>query len=139
MTTPPRFDLVVLDLMLPGEDGLALCRTLRANPATAQLPVLMLTARGEELDRILGLEMGADDYLTKPFIPREMLARIRAILRRARALPPNFGPEATLRARQLSFAGWRLDTAARHLIDADGAVVPRTRRYHAQPSVLGIC
>jgi two-component system, OmpR family, response regulator len=118
-----RFDLVVLDLMLPGEDGLALCRGLRANPATAHLPVLMLTARAEDMDRILGLEMGADDYLTKPFVPRELLARIRAILRRARALPPNLAPHAAPRARQLAFAGWRLDTAARHLIDPDGAVV----------------
>lgn len=119
-----RYDLVVLDLMLPGEDGLALCRSLRANASTAQLPVLMLTARGDDMDRILGLEMGADDYLTKPFVSRELLARIRAILRRTRALPPNLGPEAAPRARVFGFAGWALDTAARHLIDPDGVVVP---------------
>ena len=119
-----RHDLVILDLMLPGEDGLVLCRNLRAAPATAQLPVLMLTARGDDMDRILGLEMGADDYLPKPFVPRELLARIRAILRRARALPPNLGVAAQPRARHLGFAGWRLDTTARHLLDADGVVVP---------------
>ena len=119
-----RHDLVILDLMLPGEDGLVLCRNLRAAPATAQLPVLMLTARGDDMDRILGLEMGADDYLPKPFVPRELLARVRAILRRTRALPPNLGSAAQPRARQLAFAGWRLDTTARHLVDADGVVVP---------------
>ncbi len=118
-----RFDLVVLDLMMPGEDGLTLCRNLRAAPETANLPVLMLTARAEDVDRILGLEMGADDYLTKPFVPRELLARIRAILRRARALPPNLAENAAPRARHLAFAGWRLDTAARHLLDEAGVVV----------------
>jgi len=118
-----RFDLVVLDLMLPGEDGLTLCRNLRATQAFANLPVLMLTARREDMDRILGLEMGADDYLTKPFVPRELLARIGAILRRSRALPHNLGESAAPRARQLEFAGWRLDTAARHLLDADGVAV----------------
>ena len=80
------FDLVVLDLMLPGDDGLTLCRTLRAK---SDMPVLMLTARGDETDRIIGLEMGADDYLPKPFNPRELLARIKVILRRTRSLPPN--------------------------------------------------
>lgn len=118
-----RFDLVVLDLMMPGEDGLALCRNLRAAPEHANLPVLMLTARADDMDRILGLEMGADDYLTKPFVPRELLARIRAILRRTRALPPNLAEQAVPRARHLAFAGWRLDTAARHLVDAQGVVV----------------
>ena len=85
-----RIDLIVLDLMMPGEDGLTLCRNLRAaGGAPANTPILMLTARGEDMDRIVGLEMGADDYLAKPFVPRELFARIRAILRRARALPPN--------------------------------------------------
>jgi two-component system OmpR family response regulator len=111
-------DLLILDLMLPGEDGLALCRALRADPATAALPILMLTARGEDTDRIIGLEMGADDYLPKPFNPRELLARIRSILRRAgdatRLVP----------VRALAFAGWTLDLGARHLVDADGLVVP---------------
>ena len=119
-----RFDLVVLDLMLPGEDGLTLCRNLRATPAHASLPVLMLTARREDMDRILGLEMGADDYLTKPFVPRELLARIKAILRRSRALPRNLADSAAPRARRIEFAGWHLDTAARHLVDADGVAVP---------------
>ena len=79
-----RIDLIVLDLMLPGDDGLTLCRNLRAK---SDIPVIMLTARGEETDRIVGLEMGADDYLAKPFSARELLARIKAILRRARSLP----------------------------------------------------
>ena len=84
-----QFDVVILDLMLPGEDGLTLCRDLRAGKWRA-LPILMLTARDEETDRVVGLEMGADDYLTKPFAVRELFARIRSVLRRARMLPPNF-------------------------------------------------
>ena len=111
-------DLVVLDLMLPDADGLVLCRDLRAD---SNLPVLMLTARGEDTDRIVGIEMGADDYLVKPFNPRELLARIKTILRRTRALPPNLRPEAQ---RCLAFAGWRLDTATRALSAPDGVVVP---------------
>lgn len=110
-------DLVVLDLMLPDSDGLTLCRDLRARSA---MPVLMLTARGEEADRIVGIEMGADDYLVKPFSPRELLARIKSILRRTRALPPNLRPESQ---RCLAFAGWRLDTATRVLTAPDGVVV----------------
>ena len=112
-------DLVILDLMLPGEDGLALCRELRAASATSSLPILMLTARGEDTDRIVGLEMGADDYLPKPFNPRELLARIRSILRRA-------GENASrgLPSRAFAFAGWTLDLGARHLVGADGVVVP---------------
>lgn len=98
-------DLVVLDLMLPDADGLTLCRDLRSR---SNLPVLMLTARGEEADRILGIEMGADDYLVKPFSPRELLARIKRVLRRTRALPPNLKPDTQ---RCLVFAGWKLDTA----------------------------
>lgn len=82
-----QIDLIVLDIMLPGDDGLTLCRQLR-NDGQQDIPVLMLTARSEDSDRILGLEMGADDYLVKPFVARELLARIKAILRRARALPP---------------------------------------------------
>jgi two-component system, OmpR family, response regulator len=111
-------DLVVLDLMLPDADGLTLCRDLRAK---SNLPVLMLTARGEETDRILGIEMGADDYLVKPFSPRELLARIKGILRRTRALPPNLKPDAQ---RCLVFAGRRLDTATRVLTGADGVATP---------------
>jgi two-component system OmpR family response regulator len=110
-----RPDLVVLDLMLPGESGLALCRDLRAG---SNLPVIMLTARAEEVDRIVGLEMGADDYLAKPFSPRELLARIRSILRRTRSLPPTRGGTHRLR-----FAGWTLDLAGRQLVAPDGVVV----------------
>lgn len=105
-----RVDLVVLDLTLPGEDGLTLCRTLRAR---SSLPVIMLTARGAPLDRILGLEMGADDYLTKPFEPRELVARIRNVLRRTQAVPQNLQPPE---AKRMVFAGWSLDLIARHLI-----------------------
>ena len=112
-----RVDLIVLDLMMPGEDGLQLCRTLRAR---SNLPVIMLTARGQPIDRIVGLEMGADDYLAKPFEPRELLARIRSVLRRTEALPPNLEPaEAT----HMRFAGWTLDLTARHLVNAQGVVV----------------
>ncbi len=113
------FDLLVLDLMLPGDDGLTLCRTLRAK---SELPVLMLTARGDETDRIIGLEMGADDYLPKPFNPRELLARIKVILRRTRSLPPNLQPADN--TQQLRFAGWVLDTAQRHLVSPEGVVTP---------------
>jgi two-component system OmpR family response regulator len=113
-----RPDLVVLDLMLPGEDGFSLCRTLRAR---SSLPVIMLTARGEETDRIVGLEMGADDYLAKPFSPRELLARIRSVLRRARSLPDNLAPETV---SALRFGGWTLDAATRNLTAPDGVIVP---------------
>jgi two-component system OmpR family response regulator len=113
-------DLVVLDLMMPGEDGLTLCRDIRAGKHR-NLPILMLTARAEESDRILGLEMGADDYLVKPFAARELLARINSILRRARMLPPNL--QVTEAASMLAFGDWRLDTTARHLLDADDTVV----------------
>jgi DNA-binding response OmpR family regulator len=82
-----RFDVVLLDVMLPGIDGLEVCRRVRASPEWAGLPVLMLTARGEDVDKIVGLELGADDYLAKPFNPRELLARVRAVLRRGAAAP----------------------------------------------------
>ncbi len=108
-------DLLILDLMLPGEDGLTLCRDLRAS---SRLPILMLTARGDDMDRIIGLEMGADDYLPKPFNPRELLARIKSILRRAEDHEPH---DTTLKS--LHFAGWTLDLAARNLIGADGVVI----------------
>lgn len=113
-----QFDLVILDLMLPGEDGLVLCRELRAH---SNLPVVMLTARGEETDRIVGLEMGADDYLPKPFNPRELLARIKAVLRRVQSLPP---ATEFSEARRLRFAGWTLDLTRRQLVSAAGVVVP---------------
>ncbi len=111
-------DLVVLDLMMPGEDGLALCRDLRA---TTNLPVIMLTAMAEETDRIVGLEMGADDYLTKPFNPRELLARIKAVLRRTNSLPKERG---RLDAERLHFDRWVLDTGQRELIGEDGIALP---------------
>jgi two-component system OmpR family response regulator len=108
------FDLVVLDLMLPGDDGLTLCRNLRAK---SDVPVVMLTARGDETDRIVGLEMGADDYLPKPFSARELLARIKVILRRTRSLPPNMQPQDQ---HLIRFAGWTLDTTQRELITPGG-------------------
>ncbi|MDD5388744.1 MAG: response regulator [Gallionellaceae bacterium] len=112
-----RFDLVILDIMLPGEDGLSLCRHLRAR---SRIPILMLTARGDEIDRIVGLEMGADDYLAKPFNPRELLARIKSILRRAESLPENLTGEDV---RHFRFAEWNLDTQTRQLLSPDGVVV----------------
>ncbi|HEX3141164.1 MAG TPA: response regulator [Rhizobacter sp.] len=118
-----RIDLIVLDLMLPGEDGLALCRDLRSR-GTTHIPVLMLTARSDEADRVLGLEMGADDYLGKPFAARELLARVKAVLRRTRMLPPALQTAAP--ARALAFGGWVLDTTARHLLDAQGTMVSLT-------------
>ena len=111
-----NYDLIVLDVMLPGDDGLTLCRKLRAE---TDAPVIMLTARGEETDRIVGLEMGADDYLAKPFSPRELLARIKSVLRRYRSLPRNLRADE---ARSVRFAGWTLDTVARHLVSAEGVV-----------------
>ena len=107
-------DLIVLDLMLPGEDGLTLCRELRTH---SQIPVIMLTARGEDVDRIVGLEVGADDYLPKPFNPRELLVRIRAVLRRTAHAPRDPNPQLV---RGFTFAGWRLDTTRRTLTDASG-------------------
>jgi len=111
-------DLVVLDVMMPGEDGLSLCRTLRE---TTRLPVIMLTAVGEETDRIIGLEMGADDYVVKPFNPRELLARIKAVLRRANSLPHE--TRAPVKGK-LKFAGFTLDAARRELAGDDGVAVP---------------
>ena len=111
-------DLVVLDVMMPGEDGLSLTRSLRES---GQAPVILLTAMGEETDRIVGLEVGADDYVAKPFNPRELLARIRAVLRRAQALPASREPTATNRMR---FAGWTADLDRREIVGADGVAVP---------------
>jgi two-component system OmpR family response regulator len=114
-------DLIVLDLMLPGEDGLSLFRKLRAD-VRPPIPVLMLTARSDDVDRIVGLELGADDYLTKPFVPRELVARIRAVLRRVRMLPPTVVAEST--ARTVRFGAWRLDLLQRNLIGENGVVTP---------------
>ena len=116
-----RFDLVVLDLMLPGEDGLSLCRRLRA---TSALPVIMLTAIGEDADRIVGLEIGADDYVTKPFNPRELLARVKAVLRRSAQPRPTSEGDAD--EQVLVFEGWRLDLGTRELNAPDGALMPLT-------------
>ena len=113
-------DLIVLDIMLPGQDGLSLCRDLRASKWKA-IPILMLTARGDETDRIIGLEMGADDYLAKPFAAREVLARVKAILRRSRMLPPNL--QITAAGTVIAFGDWKLDTVARHLVDTQGVIV----------------
>lgn len=118
-------DLIVLDLMLPGEDGLVLCRRLRAE---SDLPVIMLTAMGEEIDRIVGLEMGADDYLAKPFNPRELLARIKAVMRRAAALPGrtpgSAGGGLVSAAGCLRFAGFVFDLDSRALHSPSGELVP---------------
>ncbi|MGC0393824.1 two-component system OmpR family response regulator [Bradyrhizobium liaoningense] len=113
-----RVDLIVLDLMLPGEDGLSLCRRVRMESMT---PIIILTAKGDDLDRILGLEMGADDYLPKPFNPRELLARINAVLRRQAS-----GRAAAGAATRLKFLGWIIDLRLRELRDPEGAQVPLT-------------
>jgi len=113
-------DLVVLDIMMPGDDGLTLCRQLRSGQHK-DLPILMLTARHDDMDRILGLEMGADDYVVKPFVARELLARIKAIMRRFRTLPPNL--QVTEAGRIIAFGDWQLDTSARHLLDPTGTIV----------------
>jgi len=112
--SPP--DLVVLDLMLPEMDGLEVCRRLRQNPVTQTVPIVMLTARGDEVDRVLGLEMGADDYVVKPFSPKELIARIRAVLRRAR-------PAAE--ARVLRAGAVTIDPM-RHQVDVAGTAVELT-------------
>jgi two-component system OmpR family response regulator len=108
------FDLIVLDVMMPGEDGLAFCRSVREG---SDVPILFLTARGEEVDRIVGIELGADDYVVKPFNPRELLARIGAILRRVRTLPAN--QQSSVEGR-IKFDRWLLDTNKRELFDEHG-------------------
>lgn len=110
-----RPDLVLLDIMMPGEDGLSLCRHL---VETQDLPVIFLTARGEATDRIVGLEIGADDYVVKPFEPRELVARIRSVLRRS-TRSPAAPPDNDV----LVFEGWQLDPLKRRLVDPEGAVV----------------
>jgi two-component system OmpR family response regulator len=114
------FDIVLLDIMMPGEDGLSLCRHLAE---TRAIPVIFLTARGEATDRIVGLEIGADDYVVKPFDPRELVARIRSVLRRA-ARQHEDKPEEAAEAPVYAFDGWRLDPLRRRLTDREGAVVP---------------
>ncbi|VAW17192.1 Two-component transcriptional response regulator, LuxR family [hydrothermal vent metagenome] len=114
------FDLIVLDLMLPGEDGLSICRRLRVE---TNIPVIMLTAMGEETDRIIGLEMGADDYIAKPFNPRELLARIKAVLRRSKENDPG-APTGVNRESKCLFAGWELDLKTRELFSSEGMLIP---------------
>jgi len=114
-------DLVVLDLMLPGLDGLMVCQALRSDPATASIPIIMLTARGDEADRVTGLELGADDYVTKPFSPKELTARVAALLRRA-VRPAAAAAPAVLQYRSLS-----LDPD-RHLVTSDGQEVKLTAK-----------
>jgi two-component system OmpR family response regulator len=118
--TDRRVDLLILDVMLPGEDGLSLCRKVRAE---SQTPIIMLTARGEDVDRIVGLEMGADDYMPKPFNPRELLARINAVLRRQAAARTASSIEG---ATTLAFEGWRIDLRLRELRNPAGARVAVT-------------
>lgn len=125
-------DLVVLDIMLPGEDGLSLCRHIQA---TQPLPIIFLTAMAEDTDRIVGLELGADDYLTKPFNPRELLARIRAVLRRSQqaSVPPVHELDATT---QWKFAGWELDSARRELRHQCGEHQPLSQGEYGILAVL---
>jgi two-component system OmpR family response regulator len=114
-----RIDLCVLDVGLPGEDGLSICRRLRSQ---SSVPIIMVTARAAETDRIVGLELGADDYVAKPFSPRELVARAKAVLRRSHATdePAQQSPKT------LSFEGWRLDMARRQLLDPSGIPMPLT-------------
>ncbi|NPD69251.1 response regulator transcription factor [Lichenicola cladoniae] len=119
------FDLVILDVMLPGTNGLDLCRDLRA---TSQVPVIMVSARGEELDRVLGLELGADDYVAKPFGQKELLARVRAVLRRG--VPAGVRAGVEPRREMFRFAGWSLDLRRRELSDPEGAAVELSGAEH---------
>ncbi len=113
-----RIDLALLDIMMPGEDGLSLCRSIAEGAA---IPIILLTARTEDTDRIVGLEMGADDYVTKPFNPRELLARVKAVLRRTNSLPPHQRPPDRER---IQFDGWTLNVPERALVGQDGIARP---------------
>jgi two-component system OmpR family response regulator len=115
-----RFDLVILDIMMPGEDGLSLCRQVRA---ASDVPIILLTAMSTDTDRIVGLELGADDYVTKPFNPRELVARVKAILRRAAVLPSTARQHVPTTFR---FAGWMLDAKRRVFLSPDGALTELT-------------
>ena len=126
-----RFDLLVLDLMLPGEDGLSVCRRLRGTRNT--IPIIMLTAKGEDVDRIVGLEMGADDYLAKPFNPRELVARINAVLRRRAAPTPPGAPNPEVES--VSFGGMSVNLATRTL-ERDGKALSLTTGEFALLKVL---
>jgi len=120
--TQEQPDVIILDLMLPGEDGLTLCRQLRT--ASANIPVIMLTARGEPADRVVGLELGADDYVVKPFDPRELVARVHTVLRRARADGSRPAEPVDSDGDRVSFEGWTLDIATRQLTTPRQMVVP---------------
>lgn len=122
------FDILILDLMLPGESGLSLCRNLRAK---SDIPILMLTARGEAMDRVVGLEVGADDYIVKPFEPRELVARIQTILRRTRG-----SRELVHEKKAAEFMGWRLDYVLRQLVSSKGLVIPLSNAEFRLLSVL---
>jgi two-component system, OmpR family, phosphate regulon response regulator OmpR len=126
-----RYDLMVLDLMLPGEDGLSICRRLRGN--NENMPIIMLTAKGDDVDRIVGLEVGADDYLPKPFNPRELVARIQAILRRRPPAQPPGAPAGD--AQVVEFGAFRLNLATRRL-SRGGEDVPLTTGEFALLKVL---
>ncbi len=115
-------DLLLLDLRLPGEDGLRLARTVRES---SRMPIVILTGRSEEADRVMGLELGADDYVTKPFSPRELLARIRAVMRRSQMDPPAPGRDETLRAYR--FGGWELNVRLHRLKSPDGRSIEISR------------
>jgi two-component system, OmpR family, response regulator len=122
-------DLVLLDIMMPGEDGLSLCRQIAANNGP---PVILLTAKSEETDRIVGLEIGADDYVVKPFSPRELVARVKVVLRRISS-----GGQRTDRlGENYSFAGWTLNTAEQSLHDPDGVLVPLSSGEHRMLEAL---
>ncbi|MDX3926272.1 MAG: response regulator transcription factor [Shinella sp.] len=112
------FDLIILDVMLPGEDGLSICKRIRSEKT---IPIILLTALGEEVDRIVGLEVGADDYITKPFSPREVIARIRSLLRRA-----SYGLTSSSGQRKLRFDGWLIDPMRRQLHDPNNARIALT-------------
>jgi two-component system, OmpR family, response regulator len=121
------FDLLLLDVMLPGGSGLDLCRDIRR---TSQVPIIMVSARGDEIDRVVGLEVGADDYVPKPFGAKELLARIRALLRRTQAVGTGGGTAGRVPQDIMSFAGWRLDRRRRELTDPEGAAVDLSGAEH---------
>ena len=118
-------DLIILDLMLPGGSGLDVCRILKSRPETEKIPIIVLSAKAEEIDRIVALELGADDYVTKPFSPRELLARVRAVLRRYKAQQPLPATREDKR-RAYRFVGWELNLRTRRLTAADGKRVDLT-------------
>lgn len=128
------YDLCIIDVMLPGIDGVALCRALRQQPSTRRVPVLLLTARREETDKVLGLDSGADDYLTKPFGVRELMARVRALMRRAATTGAQAAGEASV-SEVISRDGLEVDSS-RHQVSVDGRVVETTAHEFAVLKVL---